>query len=174
METGQANPGSRERPLGVALHTRGRREPAAKVRWDKFRSGERSCRSPGRKTERAPAQAAVGLLGPRPSDPSVSGFSLLPVILALPRGVGSVEDFSAFRPWRSAVGEAKVQSQLFRQLTEEGLCCLVVPRTSTALEVREPQSYAGRSGRVGTIGPSACLSARGGGYRGRFSESGVV
>lgn len=39
-------PGSRSRPLGVALRTRDRRAPGAKVGRDKLRDGEGSCRGP--------------------------------------------------------------------------------------------------------------------------------
>lgn len=81
----------RERPLGVALRTReGQAASSAQgARREKFVAISLEVASArvavlGRKTERAPGQASVGLLGLRFPVPSLSRVPPLPVILALP------------------------------------------------------------------------------------------
>lgn len=88
--TGEPESRPRLRPPGVALRTQKsrtagqRRQPGAKVSWDKFRGG--GCSGPvlRQKTERAPVLPGVRLLGLRLPAPSRSRLSLIPVALVLP------------------------------------------------------------------------------------------
>lgn len=63
---------------------RQRRQPGAKVSWDKFRGGGRSGPVLRQKTERTLALPGVGFLGLRLPVPSRSRLSLIPMALVLP------------------------------------------------------------------------------------------
>lgn len=142
-------------------------------RWDKFRSGERSVSLSWAEDREGSGASCCRPPGPETFCPKCLTLFSLTCDSGSSSGGWGVGGFLSFpsmeiRCWGSEGAKSVVQ------LTEEGLCGLVALRASTALNVREPQSPAGKSGRVGTIGPSACLSPRGGGYQGRFSDSGVV
>lgn len=89
---------------------------ARKVRCDKFRSGQRSCSCLGAEDREGSGTGWCRTPGPEISCPK----SLTRYSLTCDSGSrsGGFADFSAFRTWRPAVGEAKVRSQLCRQLRE--------------------------------------------------------
>lgn len=84
-EPGNRGRGCDRRESPYALGSAGqRRQPGAKVSWDKFRGGGRSGPVLRQKAEWAPALPGVGLLGLRLPVPSRSRLSLIPVALVLP------------------------------------------------------------------------------------------
>lgn len=108
----------------------------AKVPWDKFRGGERSCCCPGAEGgEGLPAPASGQRPGPRLPVPKLS-YTLS---RTCDSSSGGPPDSSALRPWTPTSEEARVRSPL-RSL-RACLCGLVVRtlRAYATPRVFEPQ-----------------------------------
>lgn len=159
-EPGNRGRGCDRRESPYALGSAGqRRQPGAKVSWDKFRGGGRSGPVLRQKAEWAPALPGVGLLGLRLPVPSRSRLSLIPVALVLPVACSQIS--LLFLHGDPPKGKRRCEATC--SLLREWLCGLVartLRRACTARDVLEPQyPLLGDGGTYAVLAPSACLFA---------------